>query len=291
MVAISGKTKLLGLIGYPVSHSLSPLMHNRAIAELGVDYVYLPFGIKPENLAKGIEGLKAIDVKGFSITIPHKQTIMPLLAGITPRATLVGAVNTVWQDDHGQWQGTNTDVDGFLAPLNRLERDWSRIRPIVLGNGGAARAVVIACMELGCKELLVIGRDRFKLQQFIQGWDGMDLSINLSAHTWSELGGLLPHGDLLINTTPIGMDSVVAGTPVPGALLDLLPANAIVYDLIYNPRPTQLLKDATSRGLNAIDGLEMLAVQGAVALALWLQQDPPLETMKQSLIDFFQGRD
>ena len=150
---ITGKTKLLGVIGHPVEHSLSPVMHNAALAKLGLDYVYLPFPISPENLATAIAGFASIGIVGFSITIPHKQAILPLLSTISPIAQVIGAVNTVTRQGD-TWVGTNTDVEGFIAPLQTTyHQDWSQKKAVILGNGGAARAVVAGCIQLGLAEI------------------------------------------------------------------------------------------------------------------------------------------
>ncbi|MDV3000003.1 MAG: Shikimate dehydrogenase (NADP(+)) [Chroococcopsis gigantea SAG 12.99] len=282
---ITGKTQLLGVIGYPISHSLSPVMHNAAINHLNADYVYVPFSIHPEDLSTAIAGLAAISVKGLSVTIPHKITIMPLLSHISDRARLVGAVNTVWPGEDG-WHGTNTDVDGFLAPLLAMNRDWSEVNPIILGNGGAARAVIVGCAELGCKEIKVIGRDREKLNSLRESWANTHLYNLISGHTWEELPDSIGETGLLINTTPIGMSPRIEESPVTGEILGLLPAGAIVYDLIYTPRPTKFLQLARSEGKIVIDGLEMLVQQGAVALQQWLKESAPVDVMRQSLEDY-----
>ena len=166
---ISGKTKLLGVIGHPVEHSLSPVMHNAAIAHLGLDYVYLPLAVKPENLQAAIQGFEAIGLTGFNITIPHKQAILPFLSSISPIARAVGAVNTVWRTDAG-WAGTNTDFEGFLAPLLTHNHNWSQTVAVILGNGGAARAVVAGCAELGCAEIYVVGRNIQTVEEFCHSW-------------------------------------------------------------------------------------------------------------------------
>ena len=145
---ITGSTRLLGVMGHPVEHSLSPIMHNAAIAHLGADFVYIPLPVAPDNLPKAIAGLEALGVRGFNLTIPHKQAIMPMLAEVSELAQAIGAVNTVWWTPQG-WSGTNTDVAGFLAPLEALGRDWRSTTAVVLGNGGAARAVVAGCGQLG----------------------------------------------------------------------------------------------------------------------------------------------
>ncbi|MCD8486260.1 MAG: shikimate dehydrogenase [Desertifilum sp.] len=277
---IRGTTRLLGVIGYPVKHSLSPVMHNAAIAHLGVDYVYLPFPIQPESLKTAIAGFQAIDLVGFSITIPHKQAIMPLLSEITPIAQAVGAVNTVWRTETG-WKGTNTDVAGFVAPLASLNQDWTQARAVILGNGGAARAVVAGCLQLGFAEIQVVGRNWQKLQAFQASWGAQTLQI----HPWENLAQLLPQASLFVNTTPIGMHPNIADSPVELAVLQNLPKGAIAYDLIYTPKPTRFLQQAAQCGATPIDGLEMLVQQGAEALQLWLGQPVPVEVMRQSLIE------
>lgn len=275
---ITGKTKLIGVIGDPVEHSLSPLMHNSAIERMGLDYVYVPLPVKGENLEKALGGFEAIGLVGFNVTIPHKQAILPLLSEISPVARMVGAVNVVWRKQ-GQWIGANTDVEGFIAPLKTLRREWKRITPVILGNGGAARAVVVGCARLGCPEIIVVGRDRQKLERFEQSF-----KIDLKICTFSELAESISKTELLINTTPVGMYPDIDRSPVDESLMALLPPGAIAYDLIYNPKPTRFLKLAQNRGAIAIDGLEMLIGQGAAALEIWLGQPVPIEVMRQALL-------
>ncbi len=282
MTIITGKTKLLGIIGDPVEHSLSPVMQNAAIEHLGVDYIYIPFPVKPENLVIALNGFATIGVMGFNATIPHKQAIIPLLSDITTTAKLVGAVNTVWRTETG-WKGTNTDVIGFVTPLKALNRDWNTIKPIILGNGGAARAVVVGLAELGCSEIAVVGRNKDKLDQFKQSWDNSELIASITVHSWDELSEMVSESQLIVNTTPIGMFPHTDNSPVDSDLWKKFPKNAIAYDLIYNPSPTQFLKDAQQQGLNIIDGLDMLVYQGAAALEIWLQQPVPAEVMSQAL--------
>ncbi|MEG4284583.1 shikimate dehydrogenase [Microcoleus sp. A006_D1] len=317
---IKGTTKLLGVIGHPIAHSLSPAMHNAAISHLGVDFVYLPFPVKPGDLKAALAGFAAIDLRGFSITIPHKQAILPLLAEVSPIARAIGAVNTVYLTDQG-WCGTNTDVEGFLAPLQtpptppcqggakddrpasfsddravpsnpppyqggaRGGSDWSQKVAVILGNGGAARAVVAGCAQLGCAEIHVVGRSAPNLAEFQQSWVTSPMPVqNLQVHTWDDLSMLISQADLLVNTTPVGMYPHGEKSPVSAAALDRISAGAIVYDLIYTPNPTQFLKDAQLRGARAIDGLEMLVQQGAAALKIWLDTESvPVDVMRQAL--------
>ncbi|MBE9199719.1 MULTISPECIES: shikimate dehydrogenase [unclassified Nodularia (in: cyanobacteria)] len=281
---ITGKTQLLGVIGHPVAHSLSPLMHNAALAQLGLDYIYLPFPIKPENLEIAIAGLAAINVVGFSVTIPHKQAIMPLLSEISPTARAIGAVNTVSRQNH-QWVGTNTDIEGFMAPLQTTyQQDWSQKIAVILGHGGAARAVVAGCQQLGFAQIHVVGRNMQKLAAFGNSWGNSPLSEKLQVHLWDDLAQIIPHANLLVNTTPVGMYPQVNQSPVNVEDMQKLSPGAIAYDLIYTPNPTQFLQQAQRQGLIAIDGLEMLVQQGVAALKIWLQRETvPVDVMRQAL--------
>ena len=303
---ITGKTKLLGVIGHPVEHSLSPVMHNAAlaqlvvgvreasptgeasrredIAQLGLDYVYLPFPIEPQNLEVAIAGFAAVGVVGFSVTIPHKQAIIPLLSEITPLAQTIGAVNTVSRQNN-KWVGTNTDIEGFIAPLQTTyKQDWSQKVAVILGNGGAARSVVAGCIQLGFAQIHVVGRNMQRLQEFRNSWSNSTLAEKFQVHQWEELPKLIPQANLLVNTTPIGMYPKVDESPLSVEEIANLPTGAIAYDLIYIPKPTQFLQQAEKQGAIAIDGLEMLVQQGVAALKIWLQQETlPVEVMRQAL--------
>jgi shikimate dehydrogenase len=282
MQLITGTTKLLGVIGDPIEHSLSPVMHNAAIAHLGVDYVYLPFPVKTADLGVAIGGFNAIGLQGFSVTIPHKQAILSVLSEVSAVAKVVGAVNTVWRTDSG-WSGTNTDVEGFIAPLEAYNRNWSQTTPLILGHGGAARAVVVGLTQLGCTEIHIVGRDVQKLSQFQQSWINAPLPITINVHRWEQLPELISQADLVVNTTPVGMYPNVDQSPIDAAAMQKLKEGAIAYDLIYTPNPTQFLQQAQQQGAITIDGLEMLVQQGAAALKIWLEQTPPVDIMRQSL--------
>lgn len=279
---IKGTTKLLGVIGDPIEHSLSPVMHNAAIAHLGVDYVYLPFHIKSTDLADALKGFAAIGVQGFNITIPHKQAILPFLSEVSNLAKAVGAVNTVWCTEDG-WSGTNTDVVGFLTPLETYHQHWNDKVAIILGYGGAARAVIAGCQELGINEIYVVGRNPQKLNAFQDSWINSPLPVSFQTRPWEQLADLLPHADLIVNTTPVGMSPHRDQSPIEAALMDKIKRGAIAYDLIYVPRPTQFLNLAAARGAIILDGLEMLVQQGAAALQIWLKQPVPIDIMRQSL--------
>ncbi|MDB9519964.1 shikimate dehydrogenase [Roseofilum reptotaenium CS-1145] len=279
MQEIQGTTRLLGIIGDPIKHSRSPVMQNAALSHLGADYVYVPFPVTQDQLEVVLEGFQAVGVVGFNVTIPHKRAIMPYLSQISPVAQAVGAVNTVWRTERG-WEGTNTDVLGFIAPLKEEHQKWSNAQVVILGNGGSARAVVAGCLELGVERLHVVGRNLERLQAFQRSW-----SNPVMIHEWHELPDLLPETTVLVNTTPIGMSPNVNETPVDGELLARLPQGAILYDLIYNPRPTRFLQLGREIDLLTIDGTEMLVQQGAAALQLWLDEPTPVGVMRQALLD------
>jgi shikimate dehydrogenase len=154
---------------------------------------------------------------------------------------------------------------------------------VILGNGGAARAVVAGCAQLGCAEIHITGRNQLKLQQFSNSWNNSPISVNLHVHSWEKLPELIAHADLLVNTTPIGMYPQVEQSPLSAGEIAQLPVGAIAYDLIYTPSPTQFLQQAQKQGAVTIDGLEMLVQQGAAALKIWLQQPVPVEIMRQAV--------
>jgi shikimate dehydrogenase len=270
---ISGHTALVGVLGDPVRHSLSPAMHNAALAALGLDWVYLALPAPARELAGVVRGLAAMDCRGLNVTLPHKQAVAALCRELTPLAERLGAVNTLVPRGDGSWLGTNTDVEGFLAPLRRGgPAAWARARALVLGCGGSARAVVAGLVELGLGRIDVAARRPQALESFCRSWAGW--APQLQHLAWDALDARLGELDLLVNTTPVGMASstdpdAARRCPLLPGQLERLPAGCTVYDLIYTPRPTALLQAAAERGCRAVDGLEMLVQQGAAALKLW----------------------
>jgi shikimate dehydrogenase len=281
---ISGKTRLLGVIGSPIAHSLSPVMHNAALQAMCADFVYVAFPIEASVLSQAIAGFAAIGVEGFSVTIPHKQAIMAELISISDLAKAVGAVNTVWKRPDG-WHGTNTDVEGFVSPLRELDRDWSKQTAIVLGNGGAARAVVAGCAELGFNQIQVVGRDVQKLEDFLTSFNPFEsVASKLTVKTWDCLDDAIQNADLIVNSTPIGMAPKTDASPLTTTQAQKIKPGTIAYDLIYTPNPTEFLKQAKAQNAMAIDGLEMLVQQGATALKIWTDRDDvPVAVMRRSL--------
>jgi shikimate dehydrogenase len=287
MAIITGNTKLLGVIGCPIQHSLSPVMHNAALQHRAqqqeqdeLDYVYVPLLIEPPDLGAAIAGLAAVGWRGFNVTIPHKQAIMAYLSEMSSIAQTVGAVNTVWREGD-RWLGTNTDVQGFLAPL-QTQQDWTGRQACILGTGGGARAVVVACDQLGFMQIHVVGRDPTKLSALQDSFRQAAIPIELQLHSWDRLETLLPQVHLLVNTTPVGMHPQEHLSPLIPEGMAQLPQGAVVYDLIYTPCPTPFLKIAVGLGYTAIDGLEMLVQQGAAALQLWLQESISVSVMREA---------
>jgi shikimate dehydrogenase len=223
-------------------------------------------------------------VVGFNVTIPHKQAILPLLTEITPIAQAVGAVNTVSRKAD-QWIGTNTDVAGFIAPLQtNYPQDWSQTEAVILGNGGAARAVVAGCILLGFAKIHLVGRNWSKLQAFSRSWEHSYPANQLQIHPWEKLPQLITLAKLLVNTTPVGMYPHVADCPVTEEDMAGISSGAIAYDLIYIPKSTKFLQLAQKQGATTINGLEMLVQQGASALKIWLELEKvPIAQMRQSL--------
>ena len=291
---ITASTALVGVLGDPVRHSLSPVMHNAALAALGLDWAYLALPVPAARLAVVVEALATVGCRGLNVTLPHKQAVAPLCRQLTPLAARLGAVNTLVADDEGGWLGTNSDVEGFLAPLRTGESgSWGERRALVLGCGGSARAVVAGLVELGLAGITVAARRREALAAFVAGCSGW--APQLQGLDWAQLDGALATAALVVNTTPVGMaagDDPEASLrcPLSPAQLNALPAAATVYDLIYTPRPTALLRAAAARGCRSLDGLEMLVQQGAAALRLWSgRQDVPVAAMRAAAVAALAG--
>ncbi|WP_322771612.1 shikimate dehydrogenase [Synechococcus sp. CBW1107] len=290
---IRGTTALVGVLGEPVHHSLSPVMQNAALQTMGLDWAFLALPAPAAELADVVRGLEAMNCRGLNVTIPHKQAVAELCRELSPLAQRLGAVNTLVPMAGGGWHGTNTDVEGFCAPLRRGASDWSGKRAVVLGCGGSARAVVAGLVELGFNDIQLAGRRPEALAAFLA--DCQPWAPQLQALPWSSdglaLADALNQASLVVNTTPVGMASAsnpqaAEACPLSDRHLAALQPSCWVYDIIYTPRPTQLLQRATSRGCRSLDGLDMLVEQGAAALRLWSgRNDMPVEVMRQALLE------
>jgi len=274
---ITGKTAVYGIIGHPVKHSLSPLMQTEAFKEAGIDAVYVPFEVEPENLEEAVSGLRALSVKGFNVTVPHKERVAELLDFLTEDAELLGAVNTV-KNENGELTGYNTDAEGFLRSLIEEGVELSGKRVLMFGAGGAAKAVGYALLKGGVKFLNIVNRNfpRAKAVAELLGKRGNVLVYPLREST---IEVLLKDADLIVNTTSVGMKE----DDPPLFDYSKIPEGITVVDIIYNPPETPLLKAAREKGCKTVNGLGMLIHQGAVAFEIWTGKKAPVERMREVL--------
>jgi 3-dehydroquinate dehydratase/shikimate dehydrogenase len=263
--SINASTELYGVLGRPVGHSLSPLVHNAAFAARQVNAVFLP--LEAADAGDFLSFDAAFPLRGVSVTIPHKQEVFNDSASLSIEADRVGAVNTLVRRERG-WHGENTDVEGFLKPLRR-RMHLAHVRVLVLGAGGAARAVLYGLCSSGAVPCIV-ARDRAKAQQLASGFQAEHAG-------WEDIPSLT--WDVLVNTTPVGMYPRVDESPVPPELL----SRGWVYDLVYNPAETKLLRDAAARGCRTISGAEMFLAQALKQQLLWMGPPVPEQVMQQTL--------
>ena len=270
----------VGLIGWPVEHSVSPAMHNAAFEALGLPWRYTLLPTPPGQVKAALDRLKTGGFRGANVTVPHKQAVMPYLDGVDEAARPIGAVNTVITRE-GRLVGYNTDVDGFLAALREAGFAPAGGRALVLGAGGAARAVVYGLLWSGIREVAVLNRTPERAHTLVSdlgslhGWLGKMHVLPFTPETLIESGRAT---DLLVNATPVGTWPGVDGSIWPDVVP--LPAHLAVFDLVYNPLDTRLLRQARESGAQPIGGLEMLVQQGALAFEMWTAERPPLDIMR-----------
>lgn len=277
---ITGKTLLLGLIGWPVSHSLSPAMHNAALATAGINGIYLPLPVAPERLAAALRGLPALGFRGVNVTIPYKQAVMPHLDSLDAAARAIGAVNTLVFDADGRAHGSNTDWRGFLADLAAHGVEPAEAPCAILGAGGSARAVAYALISRRA-HVHIFARNRVQADELAATLAQECGYPHIHSGYLQDLPTLSTDWRLLINSTPLGMGKLADQSPWPAAVP--LPANAFVYDLVYNPAQTRLLAQAAAAGRPHANGLGMLLHQGAQAFEQWLGVAPDLTVMRAAL--------
>ena len=253
---------LAGVMGWPISHSRSPLIHSHWIAQYGLRGAYVPLAVNPVNLQEALTGLKALGFAGCNLTLPHKIEALPWLDEIDPVAQRIGAVNTLTVRADGSLHGTNTDAFGFIQSLREAHSSWqaSEGPAVVLGAGGAARAVVWALADAGATDIRLFNRSHDKAVSMAQ-----EFGLPVKAFAWSERHAALEGAALLVNTTTQGMQ----GQPALDLQLDALPAQALVSDIVYTPLQTDLLLRAASRGNPTVNGLGMLLHQARPAFASW----------------------
>lgn len=287
MREITGRTQLTGLIGWPVEHSLSPLLQNAAAASLGLDLRYLPLPVHPNDLGAALAGLPALGFLGVNVTIPHKEAVIPYLDETEQSARAIGAANTivVERDAAGgrRLVGYNTDWCGFLDDLRALGVSVKKRDCLVLGAGGSARAVAYGLASVGAK-VHVFARRVEQAQQLAADLLAHFDTFMIYSRDWAELeqpDEVWPAAALLVNTTPVGMAPHVAGSPWPEERP--FPPQAFVYDLIYNPVETRFMRQAAAAGCRTANGLGMLIHQGADAFHLWTGRRPDVAVMREAL--------
>ena len=276
---LSGKAALAGVMGWPVSHSLSPRLHGYWLRELGLDGAYLPLAVHPDDCPEVLKTLPKMGFRGCNLTIPHKEIALEVMDEIDPLARRIGAVNTVVVDADGRLIGRNTDGYGFLKNLQTGAPNW---RPeagpaVVLGAGGAARAVIVALLDAGVAEIRLTNRTRERAEELARTLDG-----NIVVIDWEQRSDGLDGAELLVNTTVLGM----TGQPPLDITLDSLPESATVTDIVYAPLITDLLENARDRGHPIVDGLGMLLHQAVPGFAAWFGVEPVVtEDLRRGILE------
>lgn len=287
---INGKTKLTGIIGYPLTYTLSPLIHNAAFDSLDLNMRYVPLVVRPESLSSAVCGLKALGFVGVNVTMPHKEAIVEFLDRLDREAEIIGAVNTVVFRD-GTAVGCNTDGRGFIAALSEAGFTPEGSRAVVVGAGGAARAVVAALAPLGC-QVSVINRTAERAQTLVAELkkrfpDSALKVLELDA----KIADRIEEAELVVNSTPIGMassdgESLESEMPIPA---ESIRPGQYIFDLVYTPLETRLMREAALRGAKPIGGLKMLVHQAAASFEIWTGLRPSLGVMEDAALKALRG--
>ncbi|MBO8172930.1 MAG: shikimate dehydrogenase [Bacillaceae bacterium] len=269
------QTIMTGLLGYPVEHSMSPVMQNAAFKQLGIPYYYAAFAVHPDRLGQAVEGIRALGFRGVNVTIPHKVNVIDFLDDLHEEARLIGAVNTIVHEN-GKLIGYNTDGRGYVRSLLRETKiSLSEQNVLILGAGGAARAIAVSLARSGVAGMVITNRTPEKAAELAESIQ-RHTDTRVRALSLSDLPDVVPDSTLLINTTSVGMSPNESDSPVPG---ELLHQRLVVSDLVYNPLETKLLKEARQAGCVTHSGLGMLVHQGALAFELWTGKEAPAELM------------
>lgn len=267
MSLLTGKARVAGIIGWPVTHSLSPRLHGYWLRQHQIDGAYVPMAVRPEHVVDAIAALPKLGFAGANVTVPHKESALAAADRVSPEARRIGAVNTLVVDTDGRIEGRNTDAFGFVENLRACIPGWEPAggRAVVLGAGGAARAVVDALLEGNATEVRLINRSRERAEALAMAFAGRPTVLS-----WGDRSAALDGATLLVNTTTLGM----AGHPPLPLVLDALPIDAVVTDIVYVPLVTPLLAAAAARGHRTVDGLGMLLHQARAGFAAWFGVEP-----------------
>jgi len=275
---ISGKTKVCAVIGDPVEHSLSPCIHNAAFQYLALNYVYVAFKVRPEELEAAVQGIRGLKIRGLNLVMPLKIDIMQHLHRLDKSAKTVGAVNTIL-NDNGELVGYDTDGIGALMALRANKQDPANKQIVILGAGGAARAISYS-LAGEARELVILNRTLERAEILAKELTNVfGNKVMFGGLSTSYLKKEMKDTDILINATPVGMRPNEAKTPVDR---DLLRPDLVVFDLVYHPLETRLLKEAKSIGAKTIDGINMLVHQGAVSFEIWTGEKAPVNVMTKA---------
>ncbi len=281
-VSISGSTRLLALLGDPVTHSISPAMHNKAFQILGLNYAYMGFTANKNNLKSSVDAMKALNVLGFNVTMPIKQKILPYLDELSFEAEMIGAVNTV-KNENGKLIGYNTDGPGYVMDLQDKGLKIRKQSFLIVGAGGAATSIAVALARAGAGQITVINRSIEKAEHIISLINKISPDCMAFASKFEDdsIAQELVKANVLINCTPLGMGHQEGISFIQDP--SILHKDMIISDLIYVPRKTALLKLGDERGCKTINGIGMIIWQGALAFKIWTGEDMPIQDIKQQL--------
>ena len=277
---IKGSTNIVGLIGHPVEHSFSPPMHNAAFQKLGMDWAYVAFDVNPNDLPSAIEGAKSLNIKGFNVTIPHKIEVMQQLNDLDEVAGLIGAVNTI---DFKNLKGYNTDGIGAVRAIEEVSSIKNK-NVVVAGAGGASRAISFYLAKFGASSITILNRNVNRAQNLADDVLKSDLIGDVGSDSISEINKYLSNADILVDTTPLGMDPHIDDAPIARA--EDMHDNLVVFDAVYNPHETVLIKEAIKAGAKPVYGIKMLLYQGAESFKIWTGQDAPVDVMEKALNEY-----
>ncbi|MBL6951950.1 MAG: shikimate dehydrogenase [Alphaproteobacteria bacterium] len=267
---ISGSARLAGVAGWPISHSRSPRLHNFWLQAYGIDGAYLPLAIKPEDFELAVRTLPKLGFAGCNVTMPHKEAALRAVDRVDVTARRIGAVNTIVVADDGSLDGSNTDAFGFLQALHEgaPALDVARGRAVLIGAGGAAKAIAVALLDAGVSDLVVLNRTEARAHALVEA-----LESGITVGAWTERAAYLADANLLVNSTTQGMQ----GQPALDLVLDDLAVDAVVMDAVYTPLTTPLLAAARARGNAIVDGLGMLLHQARPGFVAWYGHEPVVD--------------
>ncbi len=283
LIEINHNTKIVGVIGHPIKHSQSPMMHNFAFNKGNLDFVYLPFDIAPTNLKDALKGMVALGIAGFNVTVPHKERIVEHLDELSDSAKIVNAVNTV-VIENGKLTGYNTDVNGIIRTLDNYKDKISGKTVSVIGAGGAARAVIYALINnFNVKKINIINRTVEKAESLKDYFSSKMLFEKIKTYELipPDVTNILAKSKLIVNASSIGMSPEEDDSPT--TIPESFNSKQIVFDVVYNPRKTKLLSIAESKGATVVNGLNMFIEQGAKAFELWTNEKMPVEKITEIL--------